>query len=227
MPCGIALPFHRHYLQADVVHVQLRASKPLCRQLWRRLVEVKIANQARTLDLAGEFERAKPLRTMFRRIKGDPAHAEAHAARNYWPALLGDFRRSDETDRRNGLLNYGYAILRGGVARCIVAAGLIPAVGLHHASKSNAFNLADDLIEPYRPIVDHLVHSHTVNNPSAKSASMELSDRQFLAKTLGEQVRLDGQAMPALTAIERSVESLVAAIRSKNSRLLLLPETGG
>ena len=164
---------------------------------------------------------------MSKRVTGDPAHAEAHAARNYWPILLTDFRRSNEGDRRNGLLNYGYAVLRGGIARCIVAAGLLPAFGLHHMNKSNAFNLADDVIEPYRPIVDHLVQTHTCDRPDADTAPMELADRQFMARALGEQVRLDDHAMPALTAMERTVESLVTALRSGDAKALLLPETGG
>jgi CRISPR-associated protein Cas1 len=124
-------------------------------------------------------------------------------------------------------LNYGYAVLRGGVARCIVATGLLPAFGLHHMNKSNAFNLADDVIEPYRPIVDHLVSIHTAVRPEADVAPMELADRQFMARALGEQVRLDDQAMPVLTAMERTVETLVAALRTGDSKLLLLPQTGG
>ena len=143
LPCGMALPFHRHHRQGEVAARQAALGAPLKKRLWQKIVRAKIANQAAALAALGR-DGAQPLREMARRVgSGDPANVEARAARFYWGQLFAEFRREDAADRRNMLLNYGYAVVRSGVARALVAAGFLPALGLSHASVSNEFNLAD------------------------------------------------------------------------------------
>lgn len=157
-PAGMLLSFHQHYAQAAVAHSQVSISLPLKKRMWQRLVVAKIENQAAVLRAIGSDE-AKALSAMAGRVgSGDPNNLEAQAARAYWSRLFEGFRRHDE-DRRNGLLNYGYAVVRAALARACAASGLLPAFGLHHNSRLNAFNLVDDLLEPFRPSVDRMARA--------------------------------------------------------------------
>ena len=155
-PVAVCLPIEGHHGQNARVRAQWDAGKPLCKQLWREIVTAKIRWQATVLEARGipasAFEMA------IRRVRsGDPENVEAQVARRYWPLLMGeDFRRDRAAAGTNGLLNYGYTVLRSLLARSIVGAGLHPSIGIHHANRGNAFALADDLIEPFRPLVDAL-----------------------------------------------------------------------
>jgi len=153
-PLAIVSPIEGHHAQAGRMAAQWAAKQPLFKQLWKTLVIAKIKMQAATLDAFGQ--NAQRLHHLARRVKsGDPENIEAQAARYYWPLLMGsDFRRDRQAPGANGLLNYGYTVLRASVARAIVASGLHPSIGLHHRNKLNAFALADDLMEPFRPLVD-------------------------------------------------------------------------
>ena len=225
MPCGVILPFHQHFRQAEVAHIQVAASPALKRRLWRKIVCAKILNQALTLERA-QSPKAVRLRAMVSRVNpGDPENVESRAARGYWPAFFGQFNRQDDVDRRNALLNYGYAILRAGIARSLVAAGLLPAFGVHHRSVQNAFNLADDLIEPYRPSVDWIAYEVSGRRHAPDVEPLTLENRQAMANVLSLDILLDRQQMTVLTAIERSVESLVRAFSGKDASLLQLPST--
>ena len=225
MPCGVVLPFHQHFRQAEVAHIQVAASPALKRRLWRKIVCAKIFNQALTLERARCPEVAR-LKAMVSRVKpGDPENVESRAARGYWPALFGKFNRQDDVDRRNALLNYGYAILRAGIARSLVAAGLLPAFGVHHRGVQNAFNLADDLIEPYRPSVDWMAYEVSGRRHVPDAKPLTLENRQAMATVLSFDILLDQQQMTILTAIERSVESLVRAFSGRDASLLQLPST--
>lgn len=125
---------------------------------------------------------------MAKRVKpGDPDNIEARAARDYWSSLFADFRRRDDTDARNMALNYGYAIVRSIVARSCVGHGLVTAFGIKHASVSNGFNLADDLMEPFRPVVDLAVCSMTLEEANSR---LSKSTRQELASIPMKEVRL-------------------------------------
>lgn len=221
-PAGIALPFHRHHRQADVAQRQVAMSTPLRKRMWQAIVRRKIENQAAALDSVGQ-EGAPTLREMLRHVgSGDPANVEARAARHYWSALWPDFRRDDDADHRNKLLNYGYAVVRSGVARAVVAAGLLPAFGLKHASATNAFNLADDLFEPFRPFVDVLAWRTTGGGrPCRKDLSID--DRRTMAGALLKETSLRNQAVTLLIATEQSAESLVRAMESGAPDLLELP----
>jgi CRISP-associated protein Cas1 len=164
-PIAVTLPLVGHHAQNARMRAQIEASKPLTKQLWRRVVTAKIAMQGALLTARG-IEGAEALAFMARRVgSGDPENLEAQAARRYWPLLMGpEFRRDQDAGGANGLLNYGYAILRATCARAIVAAGLHPTLGIQHSNRSNAFALADDLIEPFRPLVDALVETLTRQN---------------------------------------------------------------
>lgn len=222
-PSGVALPFGRHHRQADVARLQAGASKPLKKRLWQALVRAKILNQAAALDAVAR-PGAGLLREMAARVgSGDPNNTEAQAARYYWGQLWTSFRRSDEGDRRNMLLNYGYAVVRSGVARALVASGLIPAFGLHHVSVSNAFNLADDLFEPFRPFVDVLAWRTAPAGAPGRDA-LSLDDRRAMATALLAEARMDDDVVTLLVAAERAAESLVRCFDGGIPTGLDLPE---
>ncbi len=156
-PIACVWPMEGHHLQGARLNAQAGAAKPAAKRLWRDIVVAKIRMQAAVLASLGRETGA--LELLARKVRsGDPDNIEAQAARRYWPQLMGtDFRRDRSAEGANALLNYGYTVLRATICRAICAAGLHPAIGLHHANRGNAFALADDLMEPYRPLVDRLV----------------------------------------------------------------------
>jgi CRISPR-associated protein Cas1 len=223
MPNGMALPFHTHHRQAAVAALQMEAGAGLRGRLWQALVRAKIRNQAAVLGSCGGDPDA--LAAMAGRVQpGDPENVEARAARHYWGALFDGFVREDGTDFRNAMLNYGYAVLRGGVARALVAAGLLPALGLHHASQLNAFNLADDVIEPFRPIVDLAVW-RMAGGRARVEGTLSLAQRQTLAGVLLEPAMMGHETVTVLVATEMTAVSLVRALEGASAKLLTLPVT--
>ncbi len=222
-PSGIALPFHRHHRQADVAQQQISASEPLKKRLWQNIIQRKIGNQAAALDRLGRGG-GRTLREMARRVgSGDPGNIEAQAARYYWGQLWPSFRRDDAGDRRNKLLNYGYAVIRSGVARALVATGLLPALGLKHASVSNAFNLADDLVEPLRPFVD-IEAWNIVGTGNPDRGDLSLQDRRSMAGLLLQEARLGDATVTLLTATERMAESLSRCLETRSPAPFFLPD---
>lgn len=172
-PVTCLWPLAGHYLQGARMRAQASAPRPLNKQLWRRVVAAKISMQGLVLEAAGVEAGAFAL--LARKVRsGDPDNLEAQAARRYWQALMGpDFRRDTDGEGLNALLNYGYAALRAVISRAICAAGLHPTLGIHHSNRGNAFALADDLMEPYRPFVDSMVRNladkgKTTVDPDAK-----------------------------------------------------------
>lgn len=158
MPAGLIWPTQAHHLQAARLDIQIAASLPLKKRLWRALVQSKLAMQAAALELCGRP--SAPLRAMVRKVKsGDASNAEGQGARTHWTLLFGkQFRRDPDAPGINGLLNYGYTVVRSVVARHVMGHGLNPGIGLHHANDGNAMRLVDDLMEPFRPVVDAWVH---------------------------------------------------------------------
>jgi CRISPR-associated protein Cas1 len=223
LPAGLALPFHRHHRQAEVAGLQVALGQPARKRLWQTIVRRKIDNQAAALAMLAR-DGAATLSEMARTVgSGDPDNVEARAARFYWASLWPDFRREDDGDRRNKLLNYGYAVARSGVARALVAAGLLPALGLMHARATNAFNLADDLVEPFRPFVDTLAW-RTVGDGRADRGDLSLDDRRTMAGVLLASARIAGDNATLLVATERAAEALVRAIENGLAEALELPE---
>lgn len=219
-PNGLTLPFHSHHRQASVAATQIALGEPFKKRCWQRIAVAKIENQAAHLESAGRDGGA--LRAMAKLVgSGDPDNVEARAARDYWRALFTDFKRDDPSDLRNKMMNYGYAVARAGVARALVAYGLLPAFGLHHASISNAFNLADDIVEPFRPFVDALAASRAKDRD--KTDDLMLDDRRAMAGVLLANARVGAETVSLLVATEKAAESLVQAMEGGSAALLRLP----
>lgn len=205
MPCAVLEPFSQHSRSLSVLKAQLEASEPLKKRLWQSVVTAKIANQAKCLSLCGKDEDAAVLMRMSENVRsGDPDNVEALAAQRYFPALFDDgFSRGSDCVV-NSALNYGYAILRGSVARHLAVYGFVPALGLHHKSALNSFNLADDIMEPFRPVVDLLVFSLITED------DIDLTPRlkRLLFNSLNLDILSGGQHHSVSYAVERLVQSL-------------------
>jgi CRISPR-associated protein Cas1 len=215
LPAGVLLPFGEHTELVWRIHDQVAMKKPLQKQLWRQLVQAKIRAQA--ANLAADSPVRRKLLTLAREVRsGDPANVEAQAARAYWQELFGGaFRRDPDGIGVNALLNYGYAVLRAALARAIVGAGLLPALGLHHANRSNAFCLADDLVEPVRPLVDAKVRILAQSD----CAELNPQTKEVLLGVLTADVQVGNQAGPLLVALHRLVASLVHCLEGTAKRL--------
>lgn len=221
-PSGLALPFHRHHRQGAIARLQAGAKDGVKKRLWQAIVRAKISNQAAALALLKRDD-AATLNEIARHVgPDDPDNVEARAARFYWGRLFDDFVRDDASDRRNKLLNYGYAVVRAGVARALVAAGFLPALGLKHDGAANAFNLADDMVEPFRPFVDLLAHK--TFGGSDTSGDLTLDDRRAMAGALLLNGKTAGGEASLLVASESAAASLVRALEHEKPSLIELPE---
>jgi CRISPR-associated protein Cas1 len=190
------------------------------KQLWKQTVEAKIQNQAAVLasakgDAGFMFELASKVQS------GDTGNREAQAAAWYWPRLfqtMPDFRRFREGPPPNNLLNYGYAILRAMVARSLVGSGLLPTLGIFHRNRYNAYALADDIMEPYRPFVDALVLD--IIHKTGVPEDLTLEHKGQLLKLPVADVILDGKASPLMAAVARTTASLAQCFAGEQRRLL-------
>ena len=223
LPAGMMLPLDAHHVQTERHRAQVKTSAPVRKRAWQTIVRAKIVQQAAVLShFTGSHGGLAP---MARRVRsGDPDNLEAQAAQRYWPRLFGKtFRRDREAEGVNALLNYGYAVVRAAVARSVVAAGLIPSLGVHHRHRNNPFCLADDLLEPYRPYVDWRVRQMaSIDTQSAP----DLSDRETRAELLtllNETIRIGGHREPLLLAFHTSAASLCRTLTG-GDRTLALPE---
>ncbi|MCC7087108.1 MAG: type II CRISPR-associated endonuclease Cas1 [Pirellulales bacterium] len=204
LPAGILLPLADHSQVVWRVQLQVDVPRPLKKQLWKQLVQAKIRAQAANLPIGAARTRLLAIARDVR--SGDPANAEGQAGRFYWPALFDEnFRRDPDGAPPNNLLNYGYAVVRAALARCIVAAGLLPALGIKHSNRSNAFCLADDLIEPLRPMVDARVREWF----SAGQRDLTPVVKSKLLELLAEPVEMRAERGPLLVNLHRYVASLV------------------
>jgi CRISPR-associated protein Cas1 len=222
IPSGLFLPFHQHSRFCETAWLQQECSEPFKKRIWQKIVKAKIANQSAALKLC-KRQNSKTLDAIEAKVQsGDPGNCEAHAARVYWENLFDNFSR-DSADIRNSALNYGYAILRGAVARAIAGAGLVPCFGVHHANQLNAFNLADDLIEPFRPFVD--IKTFAMHDGGTlKGEKLSLEERANLVQLLSQDCLFGGERVNLLTACDKIVAALVSAMKTKNPEQLLLPE---
>ncbi len=222
MPSSLTLPFHRHHRQASIAATQVSLSLPFRKRCWQSIIRAKLTNQAQILDLNAR-QHGATLMAMTKLVgSGDPDNVEARGARQYWSALFENFIRDNPSDLRNKLLNYGYAVMRAGVARALVGAGFIPSIGLHHASQTNAFNLVDDIIEPFRPFVDRIVYARCKLRDATDD--MIIDDRRALAGLLLETARMGSEDMSLLAASEACAASLVRAMEADDVALLKLPQ---
>ena len=219
LPAGLLLPMSDHTEVVWRVQDQIAISKPLAKRLWKQIVVAKIRAQAANLGAGSPPQRK--LLTLARAVKsGDPSNLEAQAARVYWPAWLGkglSFRRDPDGDGINALLNYGYAVMRAAVARALVAAGLLPILGIHHSNRSNAFCLADDLVEPIRPLVDARVR----DLHHAGQDELDQPTKAALLELLTARVGVGDQTGPLMVGLHRTIASLVRCYEGTNKNLLL------
>jgi CRISPR-associated protein Cas1 len=218
-PSGVFLPFLSHSRATRWLRFQLDMPRPVAKQTWATIVRKKISNQAACLKLAG-IEGDERLAAYVPRVRsGDSGNVESQAAAFYFARMFGkDFQRGQER-WINAALDYGYAVLRGTIARGLVAHGLLPSIGLFHASEQNAFNLADDLIEPFRPLVDLYV----ANRRSPDNAELLPNDKAELIALLNVDMGMPGGVMSALNAIECAVESLARIYECGEEGVLDLP----
>lgn len=218
-PCGVFLPFLSHTRATRWLRLQLNLSRPVAKQTWASIVRKKIENQATCLRLTGR-EGADRLDSCARRVRsGDVDNLEGQAAAFYFTQLYGKGFRRDQARFINAALDYGYAVLRGTIARGLVAHGLLPAIGLFHASEQNAFNLADDVIEPFRPLIDLFVAKL---NPRLDD-ELYTEDKAALIGLLNVDIGMPRGKMSVLSAIEHGIESLARVYDGGNETLLELP----
>jgi CRISPR-associated protein Cas1 len=222
-PSGVFLPFQQHSRYAKMARLQIRWSAPFKKRVWRRIIKQKILNQAALLSHYG-LANSQRLQNLANKVQsGDVGNNEAQAATIYWQTLFDDFSRN-VPDVRNSALNYVYSITRGAIARSLVSAGLIPAFGVHHSSELNAFNLADDLIEPFRPIADLLAIESVGAKPRKNNVELRKDERLKLSEILGRYVRMNGNKTMLLSAIDDAAFSLAKAIATSDWGELVLPE---
>lgn len=204
-PAGVFLPFLSHTRATRMLRKQLSISRPTAKQAWASIIRRKIENQAACLKLCGKTGTDR-LAAYARRVRsGDPDNLEAQAAAYYFAQLFGTAFNRGDAHWTNAALDFGYAVLRGAIARGLVAHGLHPPIGLFHASEQNAFNLADDLIEPFRPLVD----LHVAKHGRLTEDTLIPADKQALVAMLNVDVAMPQGRMSVLSAIEYTIESLV------------------
>ncbi|MDR1451539.1 MAG: type II CRISPR-associated endonuclease Cas1 [Helicobacteraceae bacterium] len=204
LPNGIFLPFCSFSRAPKTLRLQLSVPKPAIKRAWATIIKAKIANQAKTLALAGK--NADRLFAMSNKVfSGDSTNMESQASALYFTALFGDGFNRRDNNAINAALNFGYAIFRGAIARNLVAHGLNTELGLFHHSERNAFNLADDLIEPFRPIVDLATYREIY----VKNRSFGVAEKAVLVALLNVDVQTTRGNMAAINAIDFAAESLV------------------
>lgn len=218
-PCAVMMPFAQNSRQYGMLKLQESMSLPLQKQLWQQIVRCKILNQAICLELNNQTEAAKHLRTLAQNVcSGDSKNTEAVAAAAYFKALFGNaFARVNEADLRNAALNYGYAIIRGHIARLIASYGFLPMKGIHHKNELNAYNLADDFIEPFRPVVDLFI-SHEPLDDELLTPQL----KQKLYNLLNMDIKIMQQNHSVAYAAEKMVQSFTRCCQ-KTAKEMLLP----
>ncbi len=219
LPSGVFFPFHNHSRYSEMAWQQVEMSEPLKKRLWQEIVKAKINNQAMCLQLFNRVNSDK-LREIAKLVQsGDAKNSEAFAANLYWKSLFDNFNRNDESNIRNAALNYGYAIIRGCMARAVVGAGLLPCFGIHHANKLNQFNLVDDLMEPFRPYVDYQVNKMKWDGISELSGSL----KNELISILTQNCFMDEEEINILKSCELVAMSVAKSIRNKDAKFLRTP----
>lgn len=217
MPSSLLLSMASNHVQSEVFRYQLEAGLPLKKNLWKQIVEAKIRNQAALLTSLGlDGDVLKPY---WLNVKsGDVDNREGTAANRYWDILFGkDFIRDRHGKDYNSLLNYGYAILRAATCRAIVGSGLLPLVGLFHKNRYNAFPLADDLMEPYRPYIDRIV----VGCINDGIIDLQLEAKQRLLGSLTNDCQFDDMKRPLSIGLSLTTGSLVRCLRGEIKQLSL------
>ncbi len=216
-PRGVLMPIEGHHSQGARMRAQWEASRPFMKQAWKQIVVSKIRMQEQVLEYVGQpSARLKQLSGKV--TSGDTKNVEAQAARYYWPLLMGmDFKRELQGGGGNSLLNYGYTILRSAASRAIVAAGLHPTIGIHHSNRGNAFALSDDIMEPFRPLVDCCVR----NVVHDRGTEVDSVAKKALAKLIALDLPLGDSSTPLALALVRLAASLARSFETQELQLTL------
>ena len=219
LPAGLMLPLDVNHIQQERFTAQIGATAPLKKQLWQQTVEMKIGNQAAMLEKAGHDPGR--LMSFARSVKsGDPENLEGTAARYYWSTLFRDhfmFTRERSGEPPNNLLNYGYAVLRGVTARTLVGSGLLPTFGIHHSNKYNAYCLADDIMEPYRPFVDEIVFRIVTSGVDYREVTTELKKQLLGICTV--DVFFEDEHSPLMVGMQRTTASLAQCFEGEKRKI--------
>ncbi|EHO67951.1 hypothetical protein HMPREF9140_01668 [Prevotella micans F0438] len=220
MPTGMLLPLSGNTLHQERFRNQIEAAVPLRKQLWQQTVKAKIENQAFCLQ-KNTSKSFAPLHVLARSVRSDDAdNNEAQAAAYYWKNIfpnLPDFTRDKEGTPPNNLLNYGYAILRAVIARALVGSGLLPVYGIHHHNRYNAYCLADDIMEPYRPFVDDLVIKTTNKKEIPAELTTELKQEMLMIPVL--DVLIGGKRSPLMIAAGQTTASLAKCYNGESRNI--------
>ena len=220
-PAGLLLPMEGNTLLSERSRYQVECSKPLRKQLWQQTVQAKIANQAANLDRLVHAENRNMLAWAGQVRSDDADNLEARAAAYYWKNIFPEFPhfvRGRFEEPPNNLLNYGYAILRAVIARSLVATGLLPSLGIHHRNKYNAYCLADDLMEPYRPLIDGVVRHMITSYDNIDELTLEMKRDLLSIPTI--DVFINGQNRPLMAAVEQTTTSLYKCFAGETKRLI-------
>lgn len=208
LPCGVVLPFFNHYRTLTCYENQMSMSKPLQKQLWQAIIKNKISNQNEVLNICGGSDELKSMVASV--LSGDSGNVEAAASLIYFKKLFGkDFKRRED-NVINSFLNYGYTIIRGFVARSITVHGLMTFLGVNHKNQFNQFNLADDLMEVFRPVADLYVKIYLLEE---KEMTTEIKKKLY--NLINVEVEVDGQKQSVSYAIDLLVQSFVKSIQSR------------
>ncbi|HMR19793.1 MAG TPA: type II CRISPR-associated endonuclease Cas1 [Sphingobacterium sp.] len=219
MPTGLILPLDGGHTQSERFRYQIEASVPLKKQLWQQTIQQKILNQAQVLDSLG-IEATNMVRWSRSVRSGDPDNYEGRAAAYYWQNIFGEhlnFNRHRAGEPPNNLLNYGYAILRAIVARSLVSSGLLPTLGIFHRNKYNAYCLADDIMEPYRPFVDKMVYDIVSEGGNYTELTTDLKMRLLTLPQL--DVQFDDMTSPLLVGMSRTTASLARCFEGVSRKI--------
>lgn len=222
MPSSITLPYCAHWQNGERIRKQITASLPLQKSLWKSLIQRKIGNQALVLEwLQPANDRITRLRQLEKTVKsGDTTHNESTAAQLYFKALFGgDFVRNRHADDSNLLLNYTYIVLRACVARAIVGAGLLPALGIMHTNKLNPFTLVDDVMEPYRPLADMLVFQLLGERESKDDITLTPEIKRQLAGIIDTHLENAKGQKPLAQSLYDTANSLAKSYMEKENQL--------
>lgn len=212
---GMILPIDGNFQQAKRFDAQLAAGKPVHKRMWAEIVRSKLIQQAAALEAAGSPH--VPLVALVSKVRsGDPDNLEAQGARRYWRLLFGEgFRRDQNGGGLNGMLNYGYTVYRAAMARAVVAAGLHPTLGIHHCNEGNAMRLVDDLMEPFRPLVDLLVWQLQRRG----EAEVTPDTKRALVRSLYDDMQTDSGATPAMVCMQRLAVSVAQVYLGEREKL--------
>ena len=217
LPTAIVLPFEGHTRQSKLIHAQVNTSREKYLELWIQIIKQKITNQSRALSIMG-LQGAEKIEAYVSEVNDENVdYSESLAAKEYFFCYHKGLNRRTE-DPINSRLNYGYAIVRSAIARKLVSTGFHPTFGLHHDSQLNTFNLADDLIEPYRAMVDLVAHNNMASN-----VRLTKSERKELAHVLHNACIIDGMKVSLMSAIDIMVESLKRIILDESKEKIKLP----